>query len=373
MKAIVNVNAVLERRIVKNAVIAIAGERIAGVYAGQDVPPLSSFEEIIDGKGAFAGPGFVDLHCHAGGDYYFHENPEAVAKHHLAGGTTTMNCTLYHDIGRQGALDAMALVKSLHDAGGLPNVAGVHFEGPFLNPRYGAHSSCARPVDADEYRTAIERFGDFITLWTVSPELDGAFAFIREAVAAGIIVAIGHTEASPEQINRAIDLGARVCTHLTNATGVSISPTRYGGTLEVSVDMACMLRDELFLEIINDRNGLHVRPDTIRFIIKAAGLERVCGVTDACTGTKDDTDVNLEPGEGLCGSKLTMNGVARNFSDNAGLDMCQAFRVCSLNPARAMRLDNAIGSIEAGKRADIVLVDGEYNVQGVLLRGETAI
>lgn len=371
MKALINVNAVLERRIAKDAVIAVDGARIAGIYTGSDIPPLDAFDEIIDGHGAFAGPGFVDLHCHAGGDFYFHENPESAAAHHLAGGTTSMNCTLYHDIGRQGALDAMARVQSLKQAGKLQNVMGIHFEGPFLSPKYGAHSYAARPVDPDEYRTVIDRFGKLITLWTVSPELDHAFPFIREAIAAGITVAVGHTEASPEQINRAVDLGARVCTHLTNATGASISPTRYSGTLEVSVDMACILRDELFLEVINDRNGLHVRPDTIRFILKAAGLNRVCGVTDACTGVKDDTDVNLEP-EGLCGSKLTMNRAARNFRDNAGLNMCEVFRVCSLNPARALRKDNAIGSLEAGKQADIVLVDGDYNVQGVLLNGRVA-
>lgn len=372
MKALINVNAVLERRVAENAVIALSGERIAGVYRGEDVPPLSYFDEIIDGRGAFAGPGFVDLHCHAGGPAYFYDDPETAAAHHLAGGTTSMNCTIYHDIGKDGALSTMERVRALKDAGKLPNVMGVHFEGPFLNPKYGAHSLHARPVDPDEYRAVIERFGDLVTLWTVAPELENAFAFIREAVAAGIVVAIGHSEASPEQIDRAVDLGARVCTHLTNATGVSISPTRYAGTLEVSVDVACMLRDEVFLELINDRNGLHVRPGTLRFVIQAAGLDRVCGVTDACTGAKDDTDVNLEP-EGLCGSKLTMNAAARNFRDNAGLNMCEVFRVCSLNPARALRRDNRIGSLEPGKRADIVLVDGDYNVQGVLLGGRRAI
>ncbi len=372
MIALKNVNAVLQRRIVTNAVIAIDGDHIAGIYAGEDVPPMDAFSEVIDGHGAFAGPGFVDLHCHAGGDYYFYENPEAAAAHHLAGGTTSMNCTIYHDIGRQGALDAMERVKQLKADGKLANVMGIHFEGPFLSPKYGAHSYGARPVDPDEYREVIRRFGALMSLWTVSPELDNAFAFIREALAAGITVAVGHTEASPEQINHAVDLGARVCTHLTNATGTAISPTRYGGTLEVSVNMACMLRDEVFVEIINDQNGLHVRPDTIRFVIKAVGLDRVCGVTDACTGVKDDTDVNLEP-EGLMGSKLTMNRAARNFRDNAGLDMCEVFRVCSLNPARALRRDNVIGSLEPGKRADIVLIDGNYNVQGVFLNGNKAL
>jgi N-acetylglucosamine-6-phosphate deacetylase len=372
MKALINVNAVLERRIVNDAVIAISGSRIAGIYHGDDVPPLSDFDEIIDGQGAFAGPGFVDLHCHAGGDYYFYENPEAAAAHHLAGGTTSMNCTINHDIGRQGALDAMDLVRRQKDANRLKNVIGIHFEGPFLNPKYGAHSYGSRAVDPEEYRTIIKRFGDLITLWTVAPELDGAFAFIREALAAGIAVAIGHTEASMEVIDRTVDLGARVCTHVTNATGTSISPTRYGGTLEVSVDMACILRDEVFLEVINDRNGLHVRPGTLRFLIQAAGLDRICGVTDACTGVKDDTDVNLEP-EGLCGSKLTMNVAARNFRDNAGLSMCEIFRVCSLNPARALRMDNQIGSLEPGKLADLVLIDSEYNVKSVLLKGEKVI
>ena len=182
MKALTHVNAVLERRIVGDAVIAISGSRIAGIYRGEDVPPLSEFEEVIDGGGAFAGPGFVDLHCHAGGDHYFYEDAEAAAAHHLAGGTTSMNCTIYHDIGRQGALDAMERVRLLKDAGKLENVTGIHFEGPFLSPKYGAHRYGARPVDPDEYREVIGRFGGLITLWTVAPELDGAFPFIRAMV-----------------------------------------------------------------------------------------------------------------------------------------------------------------------------------------------
>ena len=94
-----------------------------------------------------------------------------------------------------------------------------------------------------------------------------------------------------------------------------------------------LFRDEVFLEVINDRNGLHVRPGTLRFLIQAAGLDRICGVTDACTGVKDDTDVNLEP-EGLCGSKLTMNVAARNFRDNAGLSCAKSFAYArSIPPA----------------------------------------
>ena len=315
----------------------------------------------------------MDLHCHAGGDVYFYEDPEAAAAHHLAGGTTSVNATIYHDIGRQGALDAMERIRALKAAGKLPNVMGIHFEGPFLSPKYGATKETSRPVDPAEYRTIIERYGALMNQWTVAPELDNAFAFIKEAAAAGIAVSIGHTEASPEQIQHAVDLGARVCTHTTNASGTAISPTRYDGTIEVSAAMACVLHDELFLEVINDRDGLHVRHDTVRLLIQAAGLDRICGVTDACIGPADDSDVNLVPGVGLSGSRLRMNNAARNFRDNTGLNMCEVFRVCSLNPARAMRRDYEIGSLEPGKRADIVLVDRDYNVQGVILQGRKAV
>ena len=123
---------------------------------------------------------------------------------------------------------------------------------------------------------------------------------------------------------------------------------RYGGTLEVSFDHAAMLCDSLLCEMINDEKGVHMRPDMTRLVLKTIGISRAVGVTDACAGRDDGEQVNIVDGE-IFGSKLKMNQVAKNFRNNTDLSVSDIFRVCSSNPARAVKLTQ-VGSISPGKR-----------------------
>lgn len=369
MRAIVNANVVLPDRVLENGQILMEKGRILAI--GQDLP-LPEHCEYFDAQGLLAGPGFVDEHCHAGGDCWAYEDPVGMAKHHLLGGTTTLLCTIYHDIGVQGALDAMEKVRAAMRQNAPGNIAGLFFEGPFLNPKYGCALDKIRPVDPAEYTRYLREYRDILKLWMVAPELDGAKTFMDAVTAAGIPLAIGHSEADADCVADAVRRGARIAVHLCDATGTAISPSRWDGTLEVSFDVACMLQKELFCEIINDENGVHVRHDMIRFIIQAVGLDRVIAVTDACIGAKDDTDVNIVDGD-LLGSKLCMNQAARNFRNTIGLTEPEAFRVCALNAARALGMDKDVGSLAAGKQANIVLLDQAYQVREVFLRAEHVV
>lgn len=252
------------------------------------------------------------------------------------------------------------------------NIAGLFFEGPFLNPKYGCALDKIRPVDPAEYTRYLSEYRDILKLWMVAPELDGAKTFMDAVTAAGIPLAIGHSEADAACVADAVQRGARIAVHLCDATGTAISPSRWEGTLEVSFDVACMLQKGLFCEIINDENGIHVRHDMIRFILQAVGLDRVIAVTDACTGAKNDTDVNIVDGD-LFGSKLCMNQAARNFRNKIGLTEPEVFRVCALNAARALGMDKDVGSLAAGKQANIVLLDPAYQVREVFLRAEHVV
>ncbi len=371
MKAIVNGNIVLEDRIIENGVVLITEGRIEQVGSRDEINVPAGYE-IIDAKGLFVGPGFVDIHCHAGGDYWAYQDPEKMASFHLAGGTTSINCTIFHDIGEEGAIDAMRKIRKAMEENRPGNIMGVHFEGPFLNPNYGASKHTSRPVDKREYQRHIAEAGDIIRMWTVSPELDGAREFIKDVHAIGIPLAMGHSAASPEDVFWAVENGVTICTHIMNATGAAISPTRWGGTRECGFDEAVMLCDNVYCEVINDKDGVHVRPEMVRLIIKTVGLDYVVGVTDACTGSVDESDINMVNG-GLYGSKLRMFQVARNFKNNARLNMVDVFKVCSRNPARAVRRDHMVGTIEKGKDADFVIVDEDYNISKVILKGEVRI
>ncbi len=371
MKAIINGNIVLEDRILEDGILLIDGDHIHAIGTKSEIS-IPEGCEIIDAKGHYLGPGFVDIHCHAGGDCWCHENPEKVASFHLEGGSTSMNCTIYHDIGEDGAILAMRKIRKAMEEKKPGNIIGVHFEGPFFNPKYGARAKTIRPVDKREYQRHLDEAADILRMWTVAPELEGAREFITDVHAAGIPIAIGHSEASPEDVFWAVDHGVTICTHLMDATGTSISPSRWAGTRECGFDEAVMLCDNVYCEIINDSQGIHVRPEMVRLVIKTIGIDFVVAVTDSCTGSVDDLDVNLENGE-LCGSKMRMYQAARNFKHNARLGMVDVFKVCSRNPARAVHVDDTVGTIEVGKKANIVMVDDEYNIHKVILEGNTVV
>jgi N-acetylglucosamine-6-phosphate deacetylase len=370
LKAIINANVVLEDKILENGVILFEeGIIIQADQADRIAIPENC--EKIDAQGLYVGPGFVDIHCHAGGDVWAHDDPEKMAAFHLESGTTSINCTIFHDIGEDGAIEAMKKIRSAMEKNKPGNIMGVHFEGPFLNPKYGAHAKTIRPVDKREYQRYLEEAGDIITMWTVAPEIEGAREFITDVHAAGIPIAMGHSEASPEDVFWAVDNGAAICTHIMDATGCWISPSRWAGTRECGFDEAVMLCDNIYCEVINDREGVHVRPEMVRLVIKTIGVDHVVAVSDACAGSVDEQDINMADGE-LYGSKLRMFQAARNFKYNARLGMVDVFKVCSRNPARAVRKDHLVGTIQPGRKANFVFVDEEYNVSKVILEGNLA-
>lgn len=342
--------------------VIVRGDTI--VYAGERSGALLP-EAVIEAADCVITPGFVDIHCHAGGAFWGYDNPAAMAAHHLRHGTTGLLCTFYRDLGHEKTLRAIEGVEEAMKS--ASNLLGVHLEGPYLNPVYGSKAGYSTPVCKEKY--AQYAASGLIRQWTFAPEMEGTDAFLSDICGWGIVPAIGHSAASPEQVYSAARGGARIVTHLMDATGYSISPTRYGGTQEVSFDHAALLCNNLYYEIICDKNGVHVRHDMIRLILKTVGVERIIGITDACTGDASNTDVNFLDGE-LTGSKLTMDQVARNFL-SLGLSISEVFQITAANPAKAIGMDHKIGSLAAGRRADILLIDSNCHVKKVIKGGQT--
>lgn len=347
---------VLPDRVIRDGVVIIADGMIE--YAGPSVG-VALPETCIDVGDRLVAPGFVDIHCHAGGKIMANDDPAGVAAYQRSHGTTGLLLTFYRNLPNEVVLEAFQKVKACK----APSILGVHMEGPYLNPDYGSKKQPFAPVDPTFYRQLIN-FG-LVRQWTYAPEMEGTSAFAREIAAAGIVPAIGHSAASPAQVDQAVRDGARIVTHLMNATGCSITPTRYGGTIEVSFDIAAMRHSNVFFEVIFDSECIHVRREMVEFIIKSAGIDFVVGITDCMAGGLDDgRDINIDNGE-LCGSKLTMSGVARNFL-SLGLPLHEVFKVVSLNPAKAIRMDHLVGSLTKGRRADLLLIDPEIkNVEVV--------
>lgn len=341
--------------ILKHGAVAVQNGQI--VYAGpaENAPVIGQLrqtEHII-------APGFVDIHCHGAGETPFWEAPRQVLEHHLAHGTTGMLATFYRDLGFERILRYTLEMKQHMGAGS--NLLGVHLEGPYLNARYGAGLGGADPRIVPEEYTQLAETG-VIRQWTYAPELWGSVEFVRYLVDKGIVPAIGHTEASPEQVYQAEKDGARIVTHLYDAMGRM--NTRWCGTEETSTAEAALLCDNFYYEIICDSMGIHVRHDKILLAIKTVGLDRIVGITDCFMGPDDGKDVNFVDGI-LSGSKMTMDRVAKNFL-SLGLSLPEVFQIVAQNPARAIGMADTVGSLTPGCRGDLLLIDEDLTLYEVI-------
>ncbi|WNQ13279.1 amidohydrolase family protein [Paenibacillus aurantius] len=376
IKAIVNGTIVGRDRLIPDGVVLIKDGYITGC-GERGAVPLPEEADIWDAEGDYIAPGFVDIHCHGGGGVWSWEQPYEFALAHLNRGTTAILPTFTYNESREQVREGLQTILEAMNSGKpfSSALAGIHMEGPYINKKYGAVTSPIRPVDPEEYREILRTAGDRIKVWTLAPELDGQEQFVKEASPYDISFSVGHSEATPEQIFRFVPSGLRIGCHCTNASGTTPSPTRYAGTREVGVDEAVLVHDDIYAEVIPDAEGIHVRPLMLKLIHKTKGTDRVIIITDAMpeAGVEngDPSDVNWNHLGQLAGSRLTMDQAVRNMRNHASVGMVEAFRMASLNPARVIRQEDRMGSIEAGKLANLLIVDEAMAVKQVFLHGDS--
>lgn len=370
-----NVNIVLPDRIIRNGFVEIKGKVIGRI--GEGAGPGAS--RTFDGKGLFAAPGFIDIHCHGDGTILFFPDGNTAAASLLKSGTTGVLATLGYDTMEHGILHRQITdFWATRDETAARVILGVHLEGPYTNPRYGAmlQSSDIRLPDPTEYGAVLEQCSDIVRLWTLAPEMDGAIPFAEAASARGVILAAGHTEASAAQLHALMEHGLRVATHWTNASGEPPPRSGLAGIREPGIDEFALVDDRIFAEVICDSAGYHVHPLMLQLLYKVKGADGIILITDAwrqCEGAPDipAADVRFSPAGELCGSRLTMAAAARNFRKHTECDLVSVFRMGSLNPAQLFGWDHEMGSLEEGKIANILLVDDEMNVSHVWLHGQS--
>ena len=383
MKAIIHAKAVTPGGILYDATLLLKDGNILAVGTGLEIPAEA---EIIDAKGMWVGPGFVDVHLHGDGiSSRWEYDPVTVAAYHLRHGSTTTVPYLPYSLPKEKLLDATQMVQQKIDEGKMPNVWAIGFEGPFINPEQGANSrSAVRPgTDPEEYIPLYEACHGRIAQWMYAPEMDptGQFGdFLREK---GVTAAIGHTEASPAQIRAAVDRGATMITHLYDAMGCHLGNDSWHitGIVQDSAAVGCLICPELTYEIIPDSKGVHVKASNMKLTYQLAGPNRICIITD-CTYCdynpadypadhfRSTPDLNYNEAEELSGSLLTMDRAFRNFGKHTGASVEDLFRMAATTPARMIGADKCVGSIVPGKWANIVILDEELQLQKVFLRGE---
>ncbi|WNG94433.1 N-acetylglucosamine-6-phosphate deacetylase [Mycobacterium sp. ITM-2016-00318] len=324
-------------------------------------------------------PGFVDTHLHGGGGANFstadHTETATAAAFHRRHGTTTMVASLV----TAGPADLLRQVTALADDVRSGVIDGIHLEGPWLSTlRCGAHQpSLMRDPDPGEIDRVLEAGGGAIRMVTIAPEREGALAAIRQIVDAGVVAAVGHTEATYEQTRTAIDAGATVGTHLFNAM-------RPINTREPGPVIALLEDPRVTVELITD--GVHVDPALYRHVVRSVGPDRVSLVTDAmaAAGMSDGrywlgplaVDVvggvaRVADSQTIAGSTATMDHQFRFAVQHSGLPrdeaLMAAMRQSSSNPARALGLPG--GELAAGTPADLVVLDADLAVSAVMRRG----
>jgi N-acetylglucosamine-6-phosphate deacetylase len=327
--------------------------------------------------GRYVAPGFVDIHNHGGSGGSFpagdHAGARAAIALHERHGTTTMVASLV-----TAALgDLEAATSSLADLCDDGLLAGLHFEGPYIaRARCGAHDpALLREPSPREFERLVKAGRGHVRMLTIAPELPGALDTIRTAREQGVIAALGHSDATYEQTLAGIEAGGSVATHLFNA----MPPLGHRAPGPVA---ARLEDDRVTVELIND--GVHVHPAMLRLAVRAAGPGRTALITDAmaATGMGDGSYVlgtmrvnvtdgvaRLAEGGSIAGSTLTMDVAVRRAVRDVGLSLPEAVRAASLTPARVLGLDGEIGSIGAGKAADLVVLSGDLEVAGVMRRG----
>lgn len=314
-------------------------------YVGTDRPDGETCEI---GEGIIA-PGFVDIHCHSSNRNYAHTDPVEVANFHLSHGTTTMLLTYYRDIPHEKLLCCLENTKLAMKS--CRNVYGAHLEGPYLNANLGFGQGTNDSPDMEKCEEYIR--SGVVRQWTSAPEIEGVPELIARISECGIVPALGHSAANYGQVKTAYDKGARIATHLFDATRAPESA--YVGTLEVDFNEACMLMDGMFYEVICDENWIHVRREKLALLLKTVGIDRVVAITDMSAACNEDDGRDVTIYDGLLrGTRLTMDRVAKNLR-KGGFTLPEIFKMTSLNPSRALGLNDR-GAIRKGMRADLILI-----------------
>ena len=377
MIAIKNATLVMKDHLIPEAVLLIEDGLI------QDFGEMRTFAipegcQVIDAEGQFVGPGLIDIHTHAGGGRWFYEDPEHAARFNLAHGTTTVLTTLYFDQKEDALVEQAKKIQAAMKTPGGKNIAGFYMEAPYMNPKFGAsreNNPWAGPICKERYQPIIDQLGNDAKVWVVAPERENILQFVLDAkkVNPSVRFSVGHSEASPQQIEALMPYGLCIGTHHTNATG---DLPKYPECRGVCVDETVNYNREIFAEMICDSRGIHVDPYMQRLIRKIKGEDRLVLISDACVfpgpipeGYDGVTDLCFDFEGEIAGSKLTLNVACRNMMKHTGASIVDVFRYASTNPANAVGFTDR-GLIAKGMRADLLICDYQMNVKKVIFKGE---
>lgn len=348
-------------------------------------------DEVVDCKGQYLAPGFIDMHTHGAGGHDFMDGTVEAFKGacltHLAHGTTSICPTglTSPDEELLNLFNVYRQVKNEWKEG--PNFLGLHLEGPFFSAEQaGAQDPkyLKKPIP-ENYMPILEAGGFDIAKMSVACELEGALELGKELKKRGIIAAIGHSDADYAQVEKAVDAGYSLVTHLYSGMSAlhRVGPYRVLGVVESSYAF-----DQLSVEIISD--GKHLPPELLKLILKLKDNDKISLITDSMRGAgledgkhvllgslshgqdsviKDGVAMLCPDLKSFAGSVCTTDRCVRTMYKLVGVELNKAVKMITLNPARVLGVDTKKGSLAEGKDADLVIFDDNVNVEAVYVNG----
>jgi N-acetylglucosamine-6-phosphate deacetylase len=369
---------------IPDAAVVIQGSKIAAVGPWDKVDMPRGVREVLAREQTVV-PGFVDIHIHGAGGRDVMEGTrealEIIAATVAARGTTSLVATTVTASEKETRDSVAGIARFILHMSQYParelsaEILGIHFEGPFISPaRRGVHpAKWITPPSPDLLAQLLDAAGGTAQILTLAPELPGALELIAVARRAGLVVSLGHTDATYEQAEAGIKAGGSHAAHVFNA----MRPFSHRGT---GVIGAVLTSPKVSAELIAD--GVHVDEAAMRMLVELKTPERVILVSDgiSATGMPDGTyklgmfEVKVAGGvarnaEGkLAGSTLTLDRALRNMVA-LGVPLASALRMVTANPARQIGLGARKGVLAPGADADLVFLDDKLEVSGVMTRG----
>ena len=374
----------LANELLEDGLIAWRAGKIvyAGISEGLPEPIRREAGSLPAKRAALIVPGFIDIHVHGGnGEDFMDASPEVLDKitsFHSSQGTTAMLATSM--TAPKERLDHVLAEVDRYRSGDMPyaQLEGVHLEGPFISPKWpGAQNPDHIVLPNVSWLQEWEKqYPGLIRQVTLAPEREGALEVISWLREQRITAALGHTDSTYEDVQRAVEYGLHHAVHMFNA----MTPLHHRNPGTAG---AVLSDPRISAEIIAD--GIHVHPVAISILAQVKqGNEQLVLITDAMAAAGLDDgeykigdlpvivkngEARLKEGGALAGSTLTMVRGFRYLVQEVGLSLVAASRAASLTPARLLGIDHRTGSLAKGKQADIVLLNENLDIDTVWVKG----
>lgn len=384
MKAIINTKLIMEDGIIWDGAITWEEDRIIQVGWASEVE-IPEGTEVIDAGGLYTAPGLIDIHNHGSNEHLFCNEPLKAAEHFVKHGETTILPTFYCNLNLEQMLEGAKKVREVSTTGAGRALAGLYMEGPYMNGT-GSNQKYilwGGEIKEEEYAPLVEDVKGFAKVWAIDPKREGIEGFVKyvKEKDPNAVFAMGHSFATAADCRKMKKYGLKIQTHHGDS---GKAPGSAQGTIGAGCDEFTLYDPDIFAELICDENGIHVQPDMIKMVVRTKGVERMILITDCMPLSGDFTnneedgvaygpDLNYDYEGHLAGSHLTLDNACRNLMKHTGYGLCHAIRFATLNPAVALGIDDEVGSLAPGKKANIILIDDMVHVNKVILCGEAVV